>query len=328
MSHGRWQQRLVRTWYSHSRWSLLVLPLSWLFCAFAVLRRSAYRSGLLRRHALGVKVVVVGNITVGGTGKTPMVIALVQRLQRTGLCVGILCRGYRGRSRHWPLRVTAASDPQQVGDEAVLLAARTGAPVFAGPDRLAAGRALLAQHPCDVLICDDGLQHYRLRRDLEILLVDPRRGYGNRQCLPAGPLREPLSRLQTVDAVVEYGAAAGRRFGTTLSISTACRLADPPESRPLDAFSGQSVHAVAGIADPQRFFSALRGVGIEVEPHAFPDHHAFSAEDLAFDDSRPVLMTEKDAVKCAAFAASHWWSVPAELELDAAFVDWLVGSLK
>jgi tetraacyldisaccharide 4'-kinase len=200
--------------------------------------------------------------------------------------------------------------------------------VFSGPDRLAAGRALLAQCPCDLVICDDGLQHYRLQRDLEIALVDARRGHGNGHCLPVGPLREPLSRLHSVDAVMGLGGHSGEGFVMTLKVLGADRLAEPAERRPLESFRGAGVHAVAGIADPGRFFATLRQAGLEIQEHAFPDHHRFSPADLAFGDRRPVLMTEKDAVKCRSFARTHWWSVPVEAQLDPPFVDWLLGALK
>ncbi|MGD2074316.1 MAG: tetraacyldisaccharide 4'-kinase [Gammaproteobacteria bacterium] len=327
MKRLRWERGLQRLWYGRSPWLPFLLPLSWLFCALVQLRRAAYRRGLLSPAALDARVIVVGNISVGGTGKTPMVIELAGRLRRAGFKVGILCRGYGGRSPQWPLAVTGVSEPELAGDEAVLLAARSGVPVFAGPDRVAAGRALLAQCSCDLVICDDGLQHYRLHRDLEIVLVDARRGHGNGHCLPAGPLREPVSRLRRVDAVVGVGGAAAGGFGMRLHAGAAQRLVDPTDRRPLERFRDHRVHAVAGIADPRRFFATLREAGLEIQEHAFPDHHPFRAGELAFGDARPVLMTEKDAVKCAGFAQAHWWSVPVDAQLDAAFVDWLIGSL-
>jgi tetraacyldisaccharide 4'-kinase len=327
MKRARWERHLQRLWYGRSGWCLLLLPLSWLFCALVQLRRAAYRRGLLASSVLDARVIVVGNLSVGGTGKTPMVIALSACLRAAGFRVGILCRGYAGRSRHWPLQVTAASAPELAGDEAVLLAARSRVPVFAGPDRVQAGRALLAHCPCDLVICDDGLQHYRLGRDLEIALVDAHRGHGNGHCLPAGPLREPLSRLAEVNAVVGLNKAGAGGFGMVLCAGMANRLTDPADRRPLAQFRVGRIHAVAGIAHPRRFFDSLREAGLEVEEHAFPDHHPFSPGDLAFDDSHPVLMTEKDAVKCRGFAPAHWWSVPVEVQLDAAFIDWLMGSL-
>ena len=328
MKRAVWERRLQRLWYGNARLASLLLPLSGVFCALVQLRRAAYRAGLLASRRLDARVIVVGNITVGGTGKTPLVLALARRLREAGFRVGILSRGYRGRGRVWPVEVSAASDPDQVGDEPVLLARNSGAAVYAGADRVAAGRALLASSPCDVLICDDGLQHYALRRDLEIAVVDAGRGHGNGHCLPAGPLREPVSRLKAVDALVYLGPPAPGAFGMQMEVHTATRLCDPADTRPLTSFLGERVHAVAGIGNPQRFFAALRGGGLDVEERSFPDHHRFRAADLRFADRRPVLMTEKDAVKCAGFAPAHWWSVAAEVHLDATFVAWLLDSLK
>jgi len=325
MTRTALERHIQALWYGGSRLYLLLLPLAWLYCALGLLRRTAYRIGLLPRAALACKVVVVGNLVAGGSGKTPLVIALARALRGRGLRVGIVCRGYRGRAGHWPLSVTADSDPEEAGDEAVLLAEKTGLPVVAGPHRVAAARALLSETPCDVLLCDDGLQHYALRRDLEIAVVDAERGYGNGACLPAGPLREPRRRLRRVDAVVALG---GEYPGATTVMQyaggDACKLQDPEQRYALDAFAGQNVHAVAGIGYPQRFFRQLLDAGIPVTAHAFDDHHRYTPADLAFADRRPVLMTEKDAVKCRPFSKPDWWVVPVEARLDPAFEDWLV----
>jgi tetraacyldisaccharide 4'-kinase len=327
MNRARWERRLQQLWYGESRLATLLLPVSGLFCALVQVRRAAYRAGLLRSRHLDARVIVVGNITVGGTGKTPLVLALSRCLREAGFRVGILSRGYRGRAGAGPLRVSPSSDPGEAGDEPVLLARNSGAAVYAGADRVAAGRALLACTPCDVLVCDDGLQHYALRRDLEIAVVDAGRGQGNGHCLPAGPLREPVSRLRTVDALVYLGQPAPGVFGMTLEAKHAARLCDPADVRPLKSFRGERLHAVAGIGDPQRFFATLRSAGLDIEEHSFPDHHPFCAADLAFGERRTVLMTEKDAVKCVSFAPAHWWSVAAEAQLDPAFVAWLLDSL-
>lgn len=322
------ERGLHSLWYADSWIYRLLLPLSWLYCGLGVVRRLAYRIGLLRGTALDCPVVVVGNLVAGGSGKTPLVIALADYLRQAGLRVGLLCRGYRGRAKRWPQRVTPDSDPDEVGDEAVLLAQKTGLPVMAGPKRVLSGRALLEQAPCDVVLCDDGLQHYALKRDLEIVAIDPEYAFGNGACLPAGPLREPRSRLQQVDAVVSLGEPC-REAGALmqLAVAEAFRLVDPRQRCKLSAFAGQSVHAIAGIAHPQRFFRRLREAGMSVEAHAFEDHHRYMPEDIAFDDPRPVLMTEKDAVKCQAFSRSDWWVVPLEVQLDATFGDWLVNAV-
>jgi tetraacyldisaccharide 4'-kinase len=210
----------------------------------------------------------------------------------------------------------------------VLLARRTGALVFAGPQRVAAARALLRVSPCELLICDDGLQHYALPRDLEIATVDAALGLGNGHCLPAGPLREPLSRLRQVDAVVTLGATRADSHAMHLVPSAACRLSDPAQRRSLESFQGTAVHAVAGIANPERFFAMLRRAGVAMQAHCFADHHPFCAADLDFADDRPVLMTEKDAVKCEAFSKPNWWFVAVDAEVDTAFYDWLLPVLE
>ncbi len=323
MTPGQLERGLQKLWYGQTRACLFLLPFSWLYCALSGLRRLAYHYELLSSTQLDCRVLVVGNITVGGTGKTPLVIAIARRAQQAGLRVGILTRGYRGRARHWPRQVHGDSDPAEVGEEAVLLARKTALPVFAGPDRAAAGRALLQASPCDLLISDDGLQHYALHRDTEIALVDATRGQGNGFCLPAGPLREPASRLRRVDAVVLLGEVPGKPCSVSLQPEAARAVADPSQSRELEGFRGQTVHAVAGIGNPERFFTSLRAAGLEVLPHPFPDHHRFAPPDLAFADDRPVLMTEKDALKCEGFAAPDWWYVPVAAQPDAALEDWL-----
>jgi tetraacyldisaccharide 4'-kinase len=327
MKHARWEQRLQNIWYGKSSAYIPLLPLSWLYCAAAAVRRLAYRTGLLETTRLNSRVIVVGNISVGGTGKTPLVIALAERLQQAGFSVGILTRGYLGRASHWPQPVSASSDPLQLGDEAVLLARKTRTAVFAGPQRVTAGRALLQVSPCDVLLCDDGLQHYALHHDVEIATLDVTRGNGNGFCLPAGPFREPVSRLQQVDAVVALGGGSVHSYTMHLVPAAARQITNPANRRDLESFQGNPVHAVAGIGDPERFFAMLRRAGLTIQTHPFADHHPFCATDLDFGDDNPVLMTEKDAVKCEAFAKANWWAVPVDAQLDAAFYDWLFNVL-
>ncbi|GMQ88712.1 MAG: tetraacyldisaccharide 4'-kinase [Gammaproteobacteria bacterium] len=326
MNRTGWDRRLQALWYGDSRIAIALLPVSWLYCGLVSVRRLAYRIGLLRRICLDCRVIVVGNIAVGGTGKTPLVIAIAKRAQQAGLRVGILARGYLGRAGRWPQQVSGSSDPGQVGDEAVLLARKTGAEVFAGPDRVASGRALLKASPCDLLICDDGLQHYALQTDTEIALVDAMRGQGNGLCLPAGPLREPVSRLRSVDAVValgDDGDNADWPYSMRLVPGAARNVADPSNDRSLASFCGHSLHAVAGIGNPERFFTTLRAAGLRIQAHPFADHHPFSPADLEFGDSNPVLMTEKDALKCEQFAQHNWWFVPIEAQPDARLENWL-----
>ncbi|MBI5450782.1 MAG: tetraacyldisaccharide 4'-kinase [Gammaproteobacteria bacterium] len=300
--------------------SVLVWPLSLLFRAVASLRRRLYRNGMLTVVRLPVPVIIVGNITAGGTGKTPLVIHLVQILRKAGYRPGVIARGYRGRARHWPQAVSAGSDPSQVGDEPVLIALRGDCPVMVGPDRVAAAQALLASHDCNVLISDDGLQHYRLGRNIEIVVIDGLRRFGNGGFLPAGPLREPLSRLAEADAIVTHGGTPHRHdFAMQLRPGVFYNLTNPAQQLELTAFTQRQVHAVAGIGHPARFFAALRALGCVVQEHPFADHHPFAASDIDFGDALPVIMTEKDAVKCRGFAGATVWVLQVEAELSASF---------
>lgn len=322
---------LQRVWYDrHAPWfSLALLPLSWLFRLVVAARRAAYRIGLLSSIRVARPVVVIGNITVGGTGKTPFTIWLADQLQRRRKRVGIVLRGYGGYSDHWPRDVDQDSPPQEVGDEAVLLAKRTAAIVVAGPDRVAAARRAI-ERGAEVVLSDDGMQHYRLARDREIVVIDGRRGVGNRRMLPAGPLREPVSRLAQADLrVVSWRDGSARPLTPVPATIQACaRLTQAialigGETRSLDAFKGTRVHAVAAIGNPQQFFAALREIGIEVAPHPLPDHAQPTADDIRFPDQLPVLMTEKDAVKCRAIADQRHWAVRMDVmvsEQDAAAV--------
>ena len=311
-------KQLVQQWYS-PRVSLWLLPISWLFSLLVMVRRSAYKTGVLGSYRLPVPVIVVGNISVGGTGKTPLVAWLVKVLQQWGYRPGVITRGYGGQAQQWPQQVTPASDPVTVGDEPVLLAQRCGCPVVAAPDRVLAARELLGHFSCDILISDDGLQHYRLQRDIEIVVVDGARRFGNGHCLPAGPLREPISRLRQVDYVVANGAAASGEFAMQLLPGMARSLGDHNKVVSITDFQGQQVHAVAGIGNPARFFELLKKSGLSVIEHPFPDHHAFTMTDLAFADGLPVLMTEKDAVKCRRYADARMWYLPVEAQLDQEF---------
>ncbi len=315
-------KRLDYYWYGNNAITTLLLPLSGLFCGVVALRRYAYRKGLLPSYRLRLPVIVVGNITAGGSGKTPLVIWLVEFLREAGYRPGIISRGYGGRPHNSPRAVSAASDPAEVGDEAVLLAQRCGCPIRVAADRVAAAHNLTAE--CDVIISDDGLQHYRLRRDIEIAVVDAERGFGNGHCLPAGPLREPLRRLQEVDFIVNNGKRDGAGYPMQLQELGLRNLRNESLTRHATDFQGQRVHAVAGIGYPGRFFAHLRHLGLDVVEHGFPDHHAFTADEIEFDDAVPVIMTEKDAVKCRRFAKPQHWYMPVQAELDAAFGEQLL----
>ena len=322
---------LLRQWFEQRRpgpalWFLL--PLNWLFVFL-----SAWRHWRTRAQRLPVPVIVVGNITVGGAGKTPLTLWLAQQLRARGRRPAIVSRGYGGRSAS-PRPVDADATAVDVGDEPVLLARRSGVPVWVGRDRAAAGAALLAAHSeVDLLLCDDGLQHYRLGRDLEIAVFDGR-GAGNGWRLPLGPLREPLSRLAAVDAVVCNGPpdprlpAAIPQFPMTLQPAAFYRLDRPGLSCQASDLAGRQLYALAGIGDPGRFFRTLEGLGLHCETHPFPDHHAYTAADLAFAANGVLLMTEKDAVKCAGLTLGETWVLPVEAELSPALIDLILEKLR
>ena len=314
-------------WYDGSTPPWPARLLSTLYASVTALRRKAYRRGWLHSQQAGAPVVVVGNITAGGTGKTPLVIALVERLRSEGWTPGVASRGHGREDEATPRWVDADSGAAQAGDEPLLIARATGAQVRVDRDRAAAARVLVAAG-CNVVVCDDGLQHYRLARDIEIEVQDARRRYGNGRLLPAGPLREPVERAADCDfRVLNLGTAsedeAQREAGfgewpMRLQVGAAQPLRGG-RPQPLSAFAGQRVHAVAGIGDPERFFSMLREAGIAVVPHAFPDHHAYQAADFEFGSKLPILMTEKDAVKCAGFADPLMFMVPVQAQLPEAF---------
>lgn len=307
-------------WYGNRPSPWWAQPLAWLYGGVAATRRAMYRRGWLRSERLPVPVIVVGNIVAGGTGKTPLTIALVQALRRRGFKPGVVSRGYGGTARA-PMLLGAQPDPAVAGDEPALIKLRTGAPVAIAAKRAEAARLLLPEG-VDVIVADDGLQHYALARDIEICVIDGVRRFGNGRLLPAGPLREPESRLRDVDFVMCNGGDARQdEVAMHLALSDAVALADPSAVRPLATFSAHRVHAVAGIGHPSRFFAALRAFGVDPIEHPFPDHHRCTAADLAFDDGLSVLMTEKDAVKCRIFARAEWWSVPVTAELPADFLD-------
>ena len=312
----------ARHWYRLTPVSVLLFPLSLVFRLLVLLRRLLFRLGVLSSVRLQVPVIVVGNLTVGGTGKTPLVLALVEALRRKGLRPGILSRGYGGTSVE-PRAVGAGDDVVGVGDEPLLLAERSGCPVWIGVDRATAARSLLAANAdCDVILCDDGLQHYRLQRDFEIAVEDER-GFGNGLLLPAGPLREPASRR--VDATV-VNAAESRpgTFRMRLTPAGLYRVGERPAAVTQSELSGKKLHAIAGIGNPERFFAGLSRLGLAFSAHPFPDHHAFRAADLEFTDCDFVLMTEKDAVKCRHFGRRDLISVRVEAELDPALAELIV----
>lgn len=307
---------------------MLFAPLSWLFAGIVRVRGWMYQRDMLKSTRVSVPVIIVGNITVGGTGKTPMVAWLANFLKQAGYRPGVISRGYGGIASVWPQQVRPDSDPRIVGDEAHLLARHCKCPVAVGPDRVASAQALIDHYQCNVIVSDDGMQHYALQRDVEIALVDGERRFGNQMLLPAGPLREPVERLQSVDFVVCNGLANPGEIPMKIKGDTAVMLQDESEQKSLTDFAYKSVHAVAGIGNPTRFFSLLKRFNIPYQSHVFVDHHHFQPQDIQFSDGRPVLMTEKDAVKCLAFADATHWFVPIRAEMPDAFGERLLELLR
>lgn len=322
-------KRIDSYWYSTNRISSILTPLSWLFCAIVYVRKLFFKLRILSSYRSALPIIVVGNITVGGTGKTPMVIWLAKQLIEAGYKPGIISRGYGGHAKHWPQQVRPDSDPYVVGDEPLLIAQRTACPMAVGPSRVDAVLALEEYTDCDVLISDDGMQHYRLRRDLEICIIDGKRRFGNGQCLPAGPLREKPGRLKTVDFVVTNSAAAKEgEVSMQLAGGMIKALSDDREVVTISEWKGKCVHAVAGIGNPQRFFDALRNQGLDVIEHSYSDHYHYSQYELEFYDSLPVIMTEKDAVKYRRFAGPRHWHYPVDAVLDEGFASQILERVK
>jgi tetraacyldisaccharide 4'-kinase len=323
------QSWLNDIWYKRAAPPWWLLPLSALYGAASGVRREAYAKHLRPATRLPCAVVVVGNVSVGGTGKTPLVCWLVARLAELGLKPGVVTRGYGGSSRSGRL-VVISDDPDLVGDEAILLARRTQVPIAIGRDRPAASRLLIGAG-CNVVVSDDGLQHYALARDCEIAVIDADRRLGNGRLLPAGPLRESAARLRSVDAIVVNGAVSNggeplpeSALRMRLEASSAVPLSGGA-AKALAEFAGQSVHAVAAIGNPQRFFNMLRSNGIEVLAHPLPDHAQLRSADICFGDDRPVLMTEKDAVKCGKIAGARHWYVPVSAVFEQSDSQALLG---
>jgi tetraacyldisaccharide 4'-kinase len=319
------QQWLFRIWYGGGRSGWWLRPLAWLFGAMSCLRRIAYRRGVLRKYRSPRPVIIVGNLTVGGTGKTPLVMWLARELTAQGLRVGIASRGYRGAGG--PARMLAdGDDAATTGDEALLLHRRLRLPVAIAPRRKDAVRLL--EPRCDVILSDDGLQHYALERDLEIAVIDGSRGLGNGRLLPAGPLREPRTRLNEVDAVVVNGKGFEWPGAISMNLVPVAAVAlEGGERRPIAAFAGQRVHAIAGIGNPQRFFSMLREYGLSLDEHPLPDHAALPRSVPGGSAAQAVLMTEKDAVKCADGRLRHAWYVEVDARVEGPAAAALVGRI-
>jgi tetraacyldisaccharide 4'-kinase len=296
-------------WYQDNPWYYPLVPFSYLYRAVTHVRRQAYQSSILKKHKVDVPVIVVGNLTTGGSGKTPFVIFLSDYLKQRGLKVGLVSRGYGGKPIEAIQSVTVTCSAREVGDEALVLMKQTGCPMVVGRDRAAAAERCLREYNVDVIISDDGLQHYAMARDIEIVMQDAMRGFGNGHCLPAGPLRERVDRLDSVDLVVRYGEMETSDFYLASDVFVA--LDDTSDNLSLDSFAGKTVHAVAGIGYPPRFFQHLRALNIDVIEHPFADHHAYCAADFIGMQENPIVMTEKDAVKCRDFGLDNAWVLQA-----------------
>ena len=309
------ERRVLQVWYGNSIAANLLQPLAYVFAALVALRRWAYKHGFFAQEDVSVPVIVVGNITVGGTGKTPLVAWLAQRLTDSGYRPGIVSRGYGGSDNRTPRPVDSTSNPAEVGDEALVLARQTHAPVCVCTDRVAAARHLLAQTDVNIVIADDGLQHYRLARDIEIVVLDGDRMLGNGRFLPAGPLRESVDRLQEVDLVLINGKARHQSdYAFNLAPQKAVEL-NTSKVCALSEFSGSRVWAVAGIGNPKRFFEMLISFGIEPIDVNVSDHGEISLEALRQQEAYPILMTEKDAVKYLASPVPNAWYVPVSVAM-------------
>ena len=308
---------IARIWSGESPLWLLLLPLSWLYGLVSGIIRLLYRLGLKRAWRAPVPVVVVGNLTAGGNGKTPVVIWLVEQLQKRGIRPGVVSRGYGGKAAHYPLLLSPVTTTAEAGDEPVLIYQRTGAPVAVSPVRSDAVQALLAEHDVQIIITDDGLQHYALARDKEIVVIDGVRRFGNGWWLPAGPMRERASRLKSVDAVIVNGGVAQPgeipmqlQPGMAINLLTGERQA---------VSRLPALVAMAGIGHPPRFFATLEQCGARLEKRVpLADHQALVAEqvDALTTSGQTLIMTEKDAVKCRAFAKENWWYLPVDAELS------------
>ncbi len=318
----RW---IHKVWYGNAKSYRLLLPLTGIYWLSITLRRALYRVGLLRQYNVGVPVIVVGNITTGGTGKTPLTIWLARELKARGFELGIASRGYGGSRSSASMRVDSASDPAVVGDEPVLLATRTACPVIVDKNRARAAKMLVAGG-ADLIIADDGLQHYRLDRSYEICIIDGTRWLGNRRLLPAGPMRESVTRLNDVDQVLINGRRHEHKEKQTVVeqnaiefelVTEEVRRLNGSLTRPIDRFADTAVHAVAAIGNPHRFFDLLRKHGMQVIEHPFPDHARLGHKDLDFGDDFDILMTEKDAIKLGRRTADNYWYVPVELKMDS-----------
>jgi tetraacyldisaccharide 4'-kinase len=312
---------MLKIWQKKNFLAYLLWPLSFIYRIFIFVRRKFYQFHFLKINYLSIPVIVVGNITIGGTGKTPVVIALALFLKEKGWRPGIISRGYGGNTKHFPCLVHQNSNAREVGDEPILIAQHTGCPTIIDPDRSRGAKSLLKRSNCNIVISDDGLQHLSLGRDIEIVVVDGERRFGNNFCLPAGPLREPVSRLNSVDFVISKGTAQTNEFKLCLIPDYFYQLIQTKNKQSKEYFLGKKVHAVAGIGNPDQFFKALRKLDLNIIEHPFPDHYLFKPRDFNYGDDAIVIMTEKDAVKCVGFVDARLWCLRTKTALDNNFLN-------
>jgi len=325
-------QYLENIWYNNSAGKYALLPLTLLYCFISTLRR--WKQECQRPQTEDIPIIVVGNISVGGTGKTPLVVHIVKQLQQAGYSPAIISRGYKGKAKEWPQHVTATTPPHLVGDEPVLLATQTHVPIVVGPNRNINIRCLLNHHSCNIIVSDDGLQHYKMPRAIEVIVIDAIRGFGNGWCLPAGPLREPPKRLGEGDFCVinadnnqhNFAIQHPNRYAMHLQGDVLINLSNAKQI-PLTSLAEQTVHAVTGIGHPQRFFCHLENAGLKLLTHSFADHHNFQKEDMNFQQNYPIIMTEKDAVKCRKFQSENCWYLPVKAQLSTGFTAALLARL-
>ena len=307
---------MLKIWQKKNFLAYLIWPLSLIYCAFIFLRRKLFQWHLLKTNYFSAPVIVVGNITVGGTGKTPVVIALARFLKEKGWRPGIVSRGYGGKIKHFPYQVHQNSNAREVGDEPLLIVRHTDCPTVIDPNRSRGVRALLKRAHCNLVISDDGLQHSSLGRNIEIIVVDGERRFGNNFCSPAGPLREPTSRLNSVDFVISKENPLRHEFKLSLIPDHFYQLIQPKIKKTLDYFHGKTLHAVAGIGNPDQFFNSLRKLNLKIIEHPFPDHYLFKPHDFSYGSDAIIIMTEKDAVKCVGFVDARLWCLNTKTELD------------
>ncbi len=322
------RKAIEQSWYQRGCcWTILLKPFAFIYGIIIKIRKWLYQKNIFPSYKLPVPVIIVGNIMVGGTGKTPLVIWLSHFLSRHGYKPAVISRGYGGKINH-PHRVMINDDPKQVGDEALLLARRCDCPVIVNRNRVAAAKKAIADYQCNILISDDGLQHYALERDIQIAVFDGERRVGNDLLLPAGPLREPSRRIHgRMDFIVLNGWAKADEYLMTYIPNQVYRLDKPEVTKPLAEFSQQPVHAVAAIGNPERFFTSLEKAGLQIIRHAYPDHYMFQPQDLVFADDNPCIMTEKDAVKCEKIIVNNGWVLPVEAQLEERFGQQLLAKL-